>query len=163
MSRSALGRRAGLALGVAGLAVAAAGCGVLGGGGNKANVSVFDIKPGQCFNPPGTIKAELSKLSTVACSQPHTEESYAQVAFTNPDGSQASAYPGDALLKTFADGACAQRYTDYVGRDYLDSSYFFTYLLPSARGWEQRKDRNVVCFVTTTGQPLTASVKGSKR
>ena len=157
-----LGRRAGLVLGTAGMAVAVAGCGVFGGG-SKDSVSVFDIKPGQCFNPPGTIKAELSSLSTVACSQPHTEESYAQVAFSNADGSQASAYPGDALLKTFADGACAQRYAGYVGKDYLDSSYFFTYLLPSARGWEQRKDRNVVCFVTTTGQPLTASVKGSKR
>lgn len=143
--------------------LATAGCGVLGGGKSKSAVSVFDIKPGECFNPPGTIKAELSKLSTVTCSQPHTEESYAQVPFTNADGSQVSAYPGDALLKTFADGACAQRYTGYVGKDYLDSSYFFTYLLPSARGWEQHKDRTVVCFVTTTGQPLTASVKGSKQ
>jgi len=132
------GRWGGAGLTVLLTAGALAGCGVLGGGG-KSSVSVFDIRPGQCFNPPGTIKAELSKLSTVACNQPHTEESYAQVAFTNPDGSQASAYPGDALLKTFADGACAQRYTGYVGRDYLDSSYFFTYLLPSARGWEQRR------------------------
>ncbi len=143
--------------------LATAGCGVLGGGGSKSGVSVFEIKAGECFNPPGTIKAELSKLSTVACSQPHTEESYAEVTFTNADGSQASAYPGDALLKTFADGACAQRYTGYVGKDYLDSSYFFTYLLPSARGWEQHKDHTVVCFVTTTGQPLTATVKGSKQ
>ena len=28
---------------------------------------------------------------------------------------------------------------------------FFTYLIPSARGWEQNKDRSVVCFITTTG------------
>ena len=158
MQRSALGR-IGLACAIVAIAVAATGC----GGSKKANVSVFDIKPGLCFNPPGTVKAELSSLNTVACTVPHTEESYAQVAFTNADGSQAAAYPGDALLKTFADGACAQRYTGYVGNDYIDSSYFFTYLLPSARGWEQRKDRDVVCFVTTTGQPLTASVKGSKR
>jgi len=159
---SALGR-VGLGLSVAGIALALTGCGAFGGGKAKTAVSVFDIQPGQCFNPPATIKAELSKLNTVACGQPHTEESYADVPFTNANGSQASAYPGDALLKSFADGACAQRYSDYVGRDYLDSSYFFTYLLPSARGWEQQKDRNVVCFVTTTGQPLTASVKGSKR
>ncbi|MFL6162111.1 MAG: septum formation family protein [Jatrophihabitantaceae bacterium] len=160
---SRLSRRAGLAVGLLTVTVATAGCGVLGGGKSKTSVSVFDIKPGQCFNPPATIKAELSKLSVVGCGQPHTEESYADVPFANANGSHASAYPGDALLKSFADGACAQRYTDYVGRDYLDSSYFFTYLLPSARGWEQHKDRNVVCFVTTTGQPLTATVKGSKR
>jgi hypothetical protein len=139
------------------------GCGHFGGSKSKTvSVSVFDVKPGQCFNPPGQVKSELGKLSSVPCGQPHTQESYASVAFSNKDGSAASAYPGDAVLKSFADGACAQRYTSYVGKDYLDSSYFFTYLLPSARGWEQQKDRNVLCFVTTTGQQLTASVKGSK-
>jgi hypothetical protein len=140
------------------------GCGLFGDSkSEKATVSVFDIKPGQCFNPPSTVKSELSKLHEVRCDQPHTQESYASVPFANKDGSEASAYPGDAALKSFADRACAQEYTGYVGKDYLDSSYFFTYLLPSARGWEQEKDRNVLCFVTTTGQQLTASVKNSKR
>jgi len=126
-------------------------------------VSVFDVNPGQCFNPPDKVKSELSKLDSVPCGQPHTEEAYASLAYQTKDGSEASAYPGEAALKLFADAACAQRYADYVGKDYLDSSYFFTYLLPSARGWEQQKDRNVLCFVTTTGQQLTASVKNSKR
>jgi hypothetical protein len=140
------------------------GCGWFGGSKSaKASVSVFDIKPGQCFNPPSKVKSELSKLDAVPCGQPHTEESYASVAYLNKDGTEVSAYPGDAALKVFADAACAQHYADYVGKDYLDSSYFFTYLLPSARGWEQQKDRNVLCFVTTTGQQLTASVKNSKR
>jgi len=146
------------------LAVLLTGCGVLGGSGSgKSTVSVFDVKPGECFDPPATVKSELSKLKSVPCDQPHTQESYASVPYTNKDGSEASAYPGDAALKTFADGACAQQYAGYVGRDYLDSSYFFTYLLPSARGWEQQKDRNVLCFVTTTGQQLTSSVKNSKK
>ena len=50
---------------------------------------------------------------------------------------------------------CAQNFQSYVGISYLDSSLFFTYLLPSARGWEQSKDRAVICFVTTTGADLT--------
>jgi putative regulator of septum formation len=140
------------------------GCGWFGGSkSEKASVSVFDIKPGQCFSPPAKVKAELSKLDAVPCGRPHTEESYANLPYATKDGSDASAYPGEAALKSFADAACAQHYADYVGKDYLDSSYFFTYLLPSARGWEQQKDRNVLCFVTTTGQQLTASVKDSKR
>jgi hypothetical protein len=140
------------------------GCGWFGDSeSEKAAVSVFDIKPGQCFNPPGTVKSELSKLNSVPCDQPHTQESYASIPFASKDGSEVSAYPGDAALKLFADGACAQEYSGYVGKDYLDSSYFFTYLLPSARGWEQQKDRNVLCFVTTTGQQLSTSVKNSKR
>lgn len=146
------------------IAVLVTGCGRFGGAkSERSSVSVFDVKPGQCFNPPAVVKSELSKLSMVPCGLAHTEESYASIPFANKDGSQASAYPGDAALKSFADAACAQQYSGYVGKDYLDSSYFFTYLLPSARGWEQQKDRNVLCFVTTTGQQLTASVKNSKR
>ncbi|MDT5080785.1 MAG: hypothetical protein QOJ80_5422, partial [Mycobacterium sp.] len=69
---------------------------------------------------------------------------------------------GDVLEK-FAKGVCAQRFTAYVGVDYLDSSLYFTYLLPSARSWEQDDDRNVLCFVTTTGGTLKTSVKGSRK
>jgi len=142
-------------------ALAVTGCGGSSSGASK--VSVFDVAPGECFNPPSQVKAELSKLGKVPCDRPHTEEAYASVPYAAKAGADADAYPGDAQLKTFADGACAQRYTGYVGKDYLDSSYFFTYLLPSARGWEQQKDRNVLCFVTTTGELLTSSVKGTKR
>ena len=50
----------------------------------------------------------------------------------------------------------------YVGIDYLDSDLFFTYLVPSPRSWEQ-DDRQVLCMITTAGEPLRGSVKDSKR
>ena len=46
---------------------------------------------------------------------------------------------------------------------YLDSKLFYTYLLPSARSWNDGDDRKVVCIVTTTGEELQTSVKGSQR
>ena len=46
--------------------------------------------------------------------------------------------------------------------DYLDSALFYTYLLPSARSWED-DDRSIICFVTSAGEPLQGSAKGSKR
>ena len=110
----------------------------------------------------GEIRTEQARRRCPATSRTPRSPTPASPYLTK-DGSPASAYPGDAALKLFADGACAQEYTGYVGKDYLDSSYFFTYLLPSARGWEQQKDRTVLCFVTTTGQQLTSSVKNSKR
>ena len=58
-----------------------------------------------------------------------------------------SAYPGDDVLETFAQGACAQRFAGYVGVDYLDSTLFFTYLLPSARSWEQ--DETATCSASS--------------
>ena len=127
------------------------------------SVSVFKVEIGQCFNPPaGAPKSELSDLSAVACTAPHTQESYAALVYHAPPGGDDSVYPGDAALASFANGSCAQAFQGYVGVSYLDSSLFFTYLLPSARSWESGSDRTVLCFVTTTGKPLVASVKGSK-
>lgn len=138
-------------------------------GGKKAGASatsVFDVKPGQCFTSPGAVKSELSSLPRIDCAKAHTQEAYAIVKYAPAASSAAtatSAFPGEDVLTSFAQGACAQQFTTYVGVDYLDSKLFFTYLLPSARGWEQNDDRNIVCFVTTTGATLTSSVKGTKQ
>jgi hypothetical protein len=129
----------------------------------STSVSVFKVAVGQCFNPPtGAPKAELSDLSAVACTAVHTQEAYAAPGYKAPAGGDNSVYPGDAALASFANGSCAQAFTGYVGVSYLDSSLFFTYLLPSARSWEQGSDRTVLCFATTTGKPLTKTVKGSR-
>lgn len=136
------------------------------------SISVFAVRPGQCFQAPTSVKVQLSSLTETPCTKPHTQEAYAIVAYQAPAGSTSStnangislttSYPGDDVLSSYAQGVCAQRYAGYVGIDYLDSKLFFTYLLPSARSWEQEDDRNVICFVTTTGSTLTTSVKGSK-
>jgi hypothetical protein len=120
--------------------------------------SVFNLKVGDCVMPPTTVKSEIDKVRVLACTEPHTEEAFAVVPY-----SQGDTYPGDKVLKTFADGACLEKYQGYVGVAYTDSSLFYTYLLPSARGWSDGKDRNVICLITTTGEKLTASVKGSAR
>jgi hypothetical protein len=151
MQRRAAVSRAIVIAGVVGAAVLLSACNPFSSKKTTASESVFSVK------------AELSDLSRTSCKVAHTQEAYATVGFTNADGTQASAYPGSSQLTTFAQGACAQRFTSYVGVDYLDSSLYFTYLLPSARSWEQNDDHNVICFVTTTGSPLTASVKGSKK
>jgi hypothetical protein len=128
-----------------------------------AKESVFSVSPGQCFQAPSSVQAELSSLKRVPCSDQHTREAYSIVDYTAPAGAATDAYPGSDALSTFAKGSCAQHYRAYVGVDYLDSSLFFTYLFPSARSWEQDDDRKIICFVTTTGAPLVGSVKGSKK
>ena len=151
------------------LALLLAGCNWFSSGSSSGSsaqakpstVSVFSLKPGACFNPPADVKAELSDLTAIPCSTPHTQEFYTTVKYQAPQGVDDSVYPGDAALASYANGSCAQQFGAYVGVSYLDSSLYFTYLLPSARSW-QSDDRDVACFVTTTGKPLTASVKGSK-
>jgi Septum formation len=141
-----------------------------GSSNGSSSVSVFDVHRGDCFSAPGTVKAELSDLTRVACSTSHTQELYAAVDYlakgttaSAPPSASGTPYPGADVLDKYAKGTCAQRFTTYVGVDYLSSALFFTYLLPSARSWEQDSDRTVLCFITTTGGKLTSSVKGSRR
>lgn len=141
----------------------AAGCSVFDG---TDDVSVFDLSAGDCALAPEDVTVEISEVAVVPCDEPHQLEAYAMADYPERTGqAQASAagssFPGDAALKDFADGACAEAFTDYVGVDYRDSELWFTYLVPSARSWQAEDDRTVLCFVTTTGEELTQSVAGT--
>jgi hypothetical protein len=137
------------------------GCSVIPWHHDSAEVkgSVFDASKGECFASPTKVQAEISSLEQVDCAKPHGQEAYATSTYAPPNGDDT--YPGDQVLDDFANGACAQQFDAYVGDDYLDSQYFYTYLLPSPRSW-QSGDRTVLCLVTDSGKPMVGSVKGSK-
>lgn len=139
------------------VALTAAGCSGSSGSSAGVNVSVFHLKVGDCIVPPTSVKAELSSVKVVSCREPHTQEVFALVKDDAGDN-----YPGATALKTFANADCLEHFASYVGIQYRESSLFYTYLLPSVRSWAA-SDRTVVCIITTTGQELTSSVKGSKR
>lgn len=134
--------------------------GCSGNDDDASKVSIFDLEIGDCARAAQEITAEVENIERVACDAGHELELYSEVAFTTGTG-EAGSFPGDAALVTFADGACAEGFESYVGVDYRDSALYFTYLLPSARGWDQGPDTSVLCFVTTTGEQLTASVRGT--
>jgi hypothetical protein len=160
--RASLARRLVSAVALASALPLLAGCGLLGFGDDSDGVSVFSIEPGQCFEGQTEVKAQLSELTEVDCDDEHAQEAYALVTYEDAEGQTPDTYPGDDALTKFAQGACAGEYAKYVGIDYLDSELFYTYLLPSARSWED-DDRSAICFVTSAGEPLRGSVKGSKR
>lgn len=144
--------------------LALTGCSFFDGDTSEA-LSVFDLEPGHCILAPEDVTVELTELTGVPCEEPHELEVYARSEFPEPTGAESdagSSFPGDAALKDFADGACAEEFASYVGVDYRDSALFFTYLVPSARSWQAESDRTVVCLVTTTGEPLTQSVAGTE-
>ena len=135
----------------------------------RARPRCSTCEPGQCFVAPEGRQGRAEQSRPGALHQGRTPRrrtrwSPTRLRGAGPSASAAGgAYPGGDALDKFAKGACAQRFTAYVGVDYLDSKLFFTYLLPSARSWEQDNDRTILCFVTTTGGTLTASVKGSRK
>ncbi|WP_042439248.1 septum formation family protein [Sanguibacter keddieii] len=148
------------ALAAGALVVGALALAACSGDDDSEGVSVLDLEPGACVLAQPEVTTEVETLTRVPCDVAHQQEVYAKVAYTAPDGTVGD-FPGDAALVTFADGACAEAFEDYVGVDYRDSTLYFTYLLPSARGWDQGPDRDVLCFVTTTGATLTGSVEGT--
>ena len=125
-----------------------------------AKASVFDAKIGECFQSPTEVQAQISDLQQVDCATPHGQEAYALPAYKPAAGSDA--FPGDEILESFAQGACAQAFGPYVGVDFLDSRLYDTYLLPSPRSW-QDGDRTVLCFATDSGSAMVGSVKGTKQ
>ena len=115
--------------------------------------SAFKIKVGDCTN--AELKEQTTSVNLVPCSDPHTHEAY--FAVEHEDG----AYPGSTALETFAEQQCVGAFPSYVGVELSESRYYFTYLYPSVSTWNDKQDRQVVCFVVSRDAPVTGSVKGS--
>ena len=151
-SSRSISRNAVRALIIAVGVVPLAACGVVSGwfGDDTPKpqaVPVLKVSIGQCFATPPQ-ESELTDLESLPCDVSHRQEAYALLDYQQPAGVQGDAYPGDALLTNYANAACAEAFEPYVGVSYLNSSLYFTFLIPSARGWQESGDRTVTCFIT---------------
>jgi hypothetical protein len=169
---------------LAALMVLAAAFGLAACGGARGaasasprTVSVFDLRPHECLNPPkANPNFAVASVTVVPCTSAHYDEVYCVLPYSstppavghcNPRrfaGSLTEDYPGQQALTNFANAACLNEFQPYVGSAYTDSSLYFTYLYPSPRSWDDatKRDRMVVCVIHTTGAPLTRSVKRSR-
>lgn len=161
-------RRAALALPLVALALTG-GCGGDDGAERGSDgrvtepgdVSVYELLTGDCLSPPDEVQAGIEEVEVVPCADPHTQEVFATVDYELPEDNDD--FPGDDEIDAFAQGACLDPFTDYVGVDYIDSSLFITYLLPTVRSWNEENDREIVCIAQTTGEELQGSIEGSER
>jgi hypothetical protein len=126
------------------------------------DVSVFELLQGDCLSPPEEVQAGLEEVTVVPCADPHTQEIFEIIEY-EPAEEGNDDFPGDDELDDFAQAACLDPFTDYVYIDYIDSSLFITYLLPTVRSWNEEGDREVVCIAQTTGEQIQGSVEGSQR
>jgi hypothetical protein len=126
------------------------------------DVSVFELLQGDCLSPPEEVQAGLEEVTVVPCADPHTQEIFEIIEY-EPAEEGNDDFPGDDELDDFAQAACLDPFTDYVDIDYIDSSLFITYLLPTVRSWNEEGDREVVCIAQTTGEQIQGSVEGSQR
>lgn len=126
------------------------------------DVSVFELLQGDCLSPPEEVQAGLEDVTVVPCAEPHTQEIFEIIEY-EPAEEGDDDFPGDDELDDFAQAACLDPFSDYVDIDYVDSSLFITYLLPTVRSWNEEGDREVVCIAQTTGEQIQGTIEGSQR
>jgi hypothetical protein len=132
------------------------------------DVSVFDLRIGDCVETGEEIEIDVATVQGVPCSQSHTHEVFGVVdleAAADEDDTRfegGAAYPGEGPLEGEAERVCVDEFASYVGIDYADSSLFFTYLVPSVRSWQEDADRDVICLAMRSGEPMQGSVRGSE-
>jgi len=111
--------------------------------------SVFDLRPGDCFDPFSGVTA-ADTVTLIPCDDPHTGEVYAVAEY--PD----STYPGAAELATWTDRICLDAFENQLGLSVGDIA--FSYLLPTDEGWETNGDRKSVCaLVFDEAAPVVGS------
>jgi hypothetical protein len=145
----------------------AAGCGSsspsLTAGSDAASASVastdkssFDLAVGDCFDTEDL--SALSRVTVVDCAGSHTYEVFGVTSV--PAGASAS-FPGTDALNAAADAACRPDFAAYVGVDFNDSTWFGTFLKPSASTWATG-DREIVCVLHRQDRSaVRGSAKGS--
>lgn len=146
--------RAPLAALLALLCVAVAACGGDGGG---SEVSVFRIRPGDCFNDPPP-ERQLEQVDVVPCEQPHDNEVFATVEHPAPES---EVFPGREAVVAYAEQACPGPFAEYVGATYDQSRFTLFPIVPSADTWAAG-DRQVICALYDhQAGKLSGSVRGS--
>lgn len=111
---------------------------------------------GTCVNGVAEGQVITTSLDPVSCTSPHDNEIVGSAQ--HPD---ASAYPGQAALETFAATPCIAAFNAYVGGDFQTSSLAMLPIVPTESTWA-RGDRAITCVVLShDGTKLTSSVRGS--
>lgn len=132
------------------------------GGCTQGNV--FSLEVGDCFQQPDGLdrstitdddRPEISDVPVVDCAQSHDHEVYA-VTELSLDGD----WPGTRAVDDEAVQLCEDAFEPYVGRDYLESAYYFLPLQPTQASWSDG-DRGVACSVYLPDGPSEGSAKGS--
>lgn len=120
-------------------------------------MSVFDLRTGDCFDDPATLAGPVEKVPVVPCSDPHDNEIY--FAFELPDGD----FPGASAVDGAADDRCLTEFEPFVGVGYFDSVLDYFAITPTSGSWDQG-DRTVYCVIYELDlSKLVGSARGAGR
>ncbi|CAO1650629.1 septum formation family protein [Salinibacterium sp. NSLL150] len=145
-------------------AVALSGCSILDQVTNQISDAVdpgagttqdiFSLVIGDCEvgNQDG---GEVSSTKTVDCAEPHDAEVYAASYMAEGD------FPGDSAIEDQATADCYAEFGTFIGADYEDSVYDFSWYYPTEGSWSEG-DREILCLVyDPSGNQISGSLAGA--
>ncbi|HJU52771.1 MAG TPA: septum formation family protein [Acidimicrobiia bacterium] len=119
--------------------------------------SVFSLPVGTCFDDQAD--GEISSVPEVDCSQPHDNEVFALIEYTEAD-----TYPGTDQMSAISDELCRAQFEGYVGLDYESSALAVFPIFPTEESWNDDDDREIICALYNADlSKLTGSMEGAAR
>lgn len=125
--------------------------------GCTSDGDVFALEVGDCFDQAEPAGGTVTSVEPVACDLLHDHEVYA--AFELDD----EAWPGDEAVADAAEQGCIERFEGFVGVEYADSELEAAAFWPTEESWQERDDREVLCYLGHPDEQLTDPMQGSER
>ena len=124
---------------------------------SAGNVSVDELREGDCFNSADDAE-EISDVDGVPCTEAHEYEVFALATYEG-DGT----YPPDSELEAIFTQVCEPEFEPYVGAPYATSEIYGSMISPSEESWGSG-DRSFICLLYDPNDPsLTESLAGAAR
>ncbi|MGH8925819.1 MAG: septum formation family protein [Acidimicrobiia bacterium] len=119
--------------------------------------SVFSLAVGTCFDDQAD--GEISSVPEVDCSEPHDNEVFALIDYTETD-----TYPGTDQMSEISEDLCVAQFEGYVGLDYQSSALEVFPIYPTEESWTDEDDREIICALYNVDlSKLTGSMEGAAR
>lgn len=128
---------------------------------NAVPEGVENLEVGDCYDPAPDPSQRSVLVLLVPCEQPHQYEVYAVGSF--PEGRRA-AYPGDDIVRNYAEERCFEAFEGFVGQIWRDSLLDIETWFPTYNSWTQGADRKLSCVLFHRNRAdLTGTMAASGR
>jgi hypothetical protein len=114
------------------------------------DMSVYDLRTGDCFNGGERVAEEAGKertvnqVTAVPCEQAHDNEVFG--LFKHPAPPDAT-FPGEGAVNKVAQDGCLERFEPYVGKPYDGSDLQVAVIAPGEKSWKEEHDRAIACVL----------------
>ena len=166
MTTEKIWRQALVIVTVATAAIALSGCSILNqvintvsdtaDPGPGTTQDVFSLEIGDC-EAGSPAEGEVTETKVIDCAEPHGAEIYA--ASYLPDGE----FPSAEEIATQADTDCYAKFESFVGANWEDSMYDYSWYYPTESSWADG-DREILCLIYhNDGEQITGSLAGAAK